>query len=74
LFSFAYRTCCVDHRQSVTPQGVLFADDLIRFKPKELRGFFDLMQPGAVLFFPLFNRKNSSAKASELGEFLLDRL
>ena len=32
------------------------------------------MQPGAVLFFPLFDRENSSAKASELGEFLLDRL
>jgi len=49
-------------------------DDLIRFNPEELRSFFDLMQPGAVLFFPLFNRKNSSAKASELGELLLDRL
>jgi len=30
------------------------------------------MQPGTVLFFPLFDRENSLAKASELGEFLLD--
>ena len=32
------------------------------------------MQPGAVLFFPLIDRENSSAKASELGKFLLDSL
>jgi hypothetical protein len=32
------------------------------------------MQPRAVLFFPLFDRQNSSAKVSELGEFLLDGL
>jgi hypothetical protein len=32
------------------------------------------MQPGTVLFFPLFDRQNSSAKVSELGEFLLDGL
>jgi len=32
------------------------------------------MQTGAVLCFPLFHRENSSAKVSELGEFLLDCL
>lgn len=32
------------------------------------------MQPGAVLFFPLFDRENSSPKVSELGEFFLDFL
>jgi|HubBroStandDraft_6_1064221.scaffolds.fasta_scaffold1039114_2 hypothetical protein len=32
------------------------------------------MQTGAMLFFHLFDRKNFSAKASELGEFLLNRL
>jgi hypothetical protein len=32
------------------------------------------MQPGAVLFFPLFDRQDSSPKVSELGEFLLDLL
>jgi hypothetical protein len=32
------------------------------------------MQTGAMLFFPLFDRENSSAEVSELGEFLLDRL
>jgi hypothetical protein len=30
------------------------------------------MQPGTVLFFPLFDRENSLAKTCELGEFLLD--
>ena len=32
------------------------------------------MQPGAVLFFPLFDRENSSAKVNELDQFLLDFL
>lgn len=32
------------------------------------------MQTGTVLFFPLFDRENSLAKAGELDEFLLDRL
>ena len=32
------------------------------------------MKPGAVLFFPLFDRENSSPKVSELGEFFLDFL
>ena len=32
------------------------------------------MKPGTVLFFPLFNRENSSSKASELDEFLLNFL
>ena len=32
------------------------------------------MQTGAVLFFPLFDRENPSAKASELDQFLLDGL
>jgi hypothetical protein len=32
------------------------------------------MQPGAVLVFPVFERENLSAKASKLGEFLLDFL
>jgi hypothetical protein len=32
------------------------------------------MQTGEVLSFPLFHRENSSAKASELAEFLLDGL
>jgi hypothetical protein len=30
--------------------------------PKVLRSFFDEMQPGTVLFFPLFDRQNSAAK------------
>ena len=32
------------------------------------------MQSGAVLFFPLFDGEHPSAKASELGQLLLDRL
>ena len=32
------------------------------------------MQTGEVLSFPLFHRENSSAKVSELAEFLLDGL
>jgi hypothetical protein len=32
------------------------------------------MQPGAVLFFPLLDRENASAKTSELTQFLLDFL
>ena len=32
------------------------------------------MQPGAVLFFPLFDRENSSPKVSELDELFLDFL
>jgi hypothetical protein len=32
------------------------------------------MRTGAVLFFHLFHRVNSSAKVCELGEFLLNRL
>jgi hypothetical protein len=32
------------------------------------------MQPGSVLCFSLFHRENSSAKVSELAEFLLDGL
>jgi hypothetical protein len=30
------------------------------------------MQSGTVFGLPLFDRENSSAKVSELGEFLLD--
>jgi len=41
---------------------------------KGLRSLLDGMQPGAVLLFPLFDRQNSSAKVSKLGEFLLDGL
>jgi hypothetical protein len=32
------------------------------------------MQAGAVLFFSFFDRQNSPAKASQLDQFLLDRL
>jgi hypothetical protein len=32
------------------------------------------MQPGTVLFFPLLDGEHPSAKAGELGKFLLDRL
>jgi len=32
------------------------------------------VQPGAVLFFHFFDRKNSAPKTSDLGEFLLDFL
>jgi hypothetical protein len=39
-----------------------------------LRSLLDEMQPGAVLLFHLFHRVNSSAKSSELGEFVLDCL
>jgi hypothetical protein len=39
-----------------------------------LRRILDQMQPGAVLFFPLFDRENSSAKVNELDQFLLDFL
>ena len=41
---------------------------------KGLRSLLSEMQPGTVHFFPLFDRENSSAKASELGKFLLDGL
>jgi hypothetical protein len=32
------------------------------------------MQPGAMLFFSLFEREDSSAKVRELSKFLLDCL
>jgi hypothetical protein len=38
----------------------------------DLRNLLGGMQPGTVLFFPLFDREHSLAKTSELGEFLLD--
>jgi hypothetical protein len=41
---------------------------------ENLRRLLSEMQPRSVLFFPLFDRENSSAKASELDEFLLDCL
>ena len=51
--------------------GHVEADLRIRVR---LRSLVDEMQPGAVLFFPLFDRENSSPKVSELGEFFLDFL
>jgi hypothetical protein len=38
-----------------------------------LRTFFE-MKAGSVLLFPLFDRQNTSAESSELGQFLLDLL
>lgn len=39
-----------------------------------LRRFLDEMQTAAMMFLHLFQRANSSAKVSELGELLLDCL
>jgi len=41
---------------------------------RTLGSLLDAIHTGTVLFFHLFDRVNSSAKVSELGEFLLDCL
>ena len=41
--------------------------------PQGLRSLLADMQSRTVLCFPLFEREHSSAKISELGQFLLDR-
>jgi hypothetical protein len=57
---------------------VLLADGSIADCSKKiqrgLRSLLDEMQTEAVLFFHLFLRAHSSAKATELGKFLLDSL
>ena len=55
----SYRTACV----------LILAD-----AEKELRSLLSEKRTGAVLLLHLFHREDSSAKASELGKFLPNRL
>lgn len=44
----------------------------LTWNTKGLRSLFDKMQAGAMLLLHLFDGKNLAAKASELGQFLLN--